>query len=92
MTVGNRFKVLKNQVMQCGVREVRRQKVVEQTVKCFQCEEEGHKKWECPKENKKRREEVAPPQNVWKKIKQHYGAKGLPPRGAVMSMEGWITQ
>jgi len=64
--------------MQYGVREVRRQEVVEQTVKCFQYGEEGHKKWECPKKNKKRKEEMALLQNVWKKIKQHCGVKGLP--------------
>jgi len=74
--------------MQCRVREVRRQEVVEQTVKCFQCEEEGHKKWECPKENKKKRKEAASLRNVWEKIKQHCGAKGLLPSRARMSMEG----
>jgi len=30
--------------MQCGVREVRRQEVVRDVVKCFGCGEEGHKK------------------------------------------------
>ena len=69
--------------MQCGVRKVRRQEVVEQKVKCFQYEKEGHKKWECPEEKEKRREEMAPPQEVWEKVKEHCGAKGLPLRGAV---------
>jgi len=41
---GNKFEVLKNRVMQCGVREVRRQEVVREVVKCFGCGEEGHKK------------------------------------------------
>ena len=41
---GNKFEVLKNRVIQCGVREVRRQKVVREAVKCFGCGEEGHKK------------------------------------------------
>jgi len=41
--------------MQCGVREVRRQEVVEQKVKCFQCGQKGHKKWEYLEEKKKRR-------------------------------------
>ena len=59
ITVGNRFKVLKNWMMQCGVKEVRRQKVAEQTIKCFLCREEGHKKQKCPKENKRKREKVA---------------------------------
>ena len=43
----NRFEVLKNWVMQCGVREVKRQEVVRNKVKCFRCRETGHKKWEC---------------------------------------------
>ena len=30
--------------MQCGVREVRRQEIVEGKVKCFGCGEKGHKK------------------------------------------------
>jgi len=30
MVMGNKFKVLKNQVMQCGVKELRRQEVVEE--------------------------------------------------------------
>ena len=46
--VGNKFELLKNRVMQCGVREVRRQEVVRNVVKCFGCGGEGHKKWECP--------------------------------------------
>ena len=47
--------------MQCRVREVRRQEVVGQIVKCFQCGKEGHKKWECSEGKRKKREEVAPP-------------------------------
>jgi len=78
--------------MQCGVNEVRKQEIVEKEVWCFKCGEKGHKKWECPKMKEKRREEkAAPPQEVWKKVKEHCGARGLPPRGAVMSMEGWMT-
>ena len=86
----NRFEVLKSRVMQCGVREVRRQEVIEKVeIRCFTCREEGHKKWECPKKNKKsRNEKVAPPRKVWEKVKLHSGAKGLPPRGARMSMKG----
>ena len=71
---------------------MRRQEVVEERKQCFRYGKEGHKKWECPKRNKRRKKEVAPPQKVWEKIKQHCEAKGLPPRGAVMSMEGWIMQ
>jgi len=79
--------------MQCGVREVRRQEVVKDVVKCFECGEKGYKKWEClRKKEGKRKEEVAPPRDVWEKVKLHSHTKGLPPRGARMSMEGWITQ
>jgi len=55
-------------------------------VRCFKCGEQGHKKWECKKKEVKK--EVALPQNVWKKIREHCGAKGLPPRGAKMSIKG----
>jgi len=65
--------------MQRGVREVRRQEV-EDVVRCFGCREEGHKKWECPrKKERSKNEEVAPPREVWEKVKLHSGAKGLPP-------------
>ena len=88
----NRFEVLKSRVMQCGVREVRRQEVVGNAVKCFACGEEGHKKWECPrKKERSKREEKAPPREVWEKVKLHTGAKRLPPRGAKMSIKGWVT-
>ena len=40
----NRFEVLRSQVMQCKVRELRRQEVVRDVVKCFGYGEEGHKK------------------------------------------------
>ena len=92
-TVGeNRFEVLKSCVVQCGVREVRRQEEVEERARCFKCEEEGHKKWECPKREKRRRKEKAvPKREIWEKVKKHSRAIGLPPRGAVMSMEGWTT-
>jgi len=44
----NKFKVLKNRVMQCGVEErvVRSMRTV--TVRCFKCGEEEHKCRECP--------------------------------------------
>jgi len=42
--VGNRFEALKDRVMQCGVRELRRQEVVEEKPQCFGCGKEGHKK------------------------------------------------
>ena len=61
---GNRFEVLKSKVMQCGVREVRRQKVVREEVKCFECREKGHKKWECLNMRKRKQKEVALPQEV----------------------------
>jgi len=40
----NRFKVLRSRVMQCGVREVRRQEIIKEEVKCFGCGKKGHKK------------------------------------------------
>jgi len=88
----NKFEVLKSQVMQCGVREVRKQEVVRELVKCFGCGRKGHKKWECSMKKKSEREEVVPPREVWEKVKLHSRTKGLPPRGAQMSMEGWTTQ
>jgi len=85
----NRFEALASRVMQCGIKEVRRQEVVREVVKCFGCGKEGHKKWECPKKNERsRKEEVAPPREIWEKVKLHSSTKGLPPRGAEMSMEG----
>ena len=90
--VGNRFEALRSRVMQCGVREVRRQEIVEGEVKCFGCEKKGHKKWECPNMKKRKQEEAVPPQKVWEKVKEHSRARGLPPRGAEMSMEGWMTR
>ena len=84
--------MLKNRVMQCGVREVKRQEVAEQTVKCFWCGEEGHKKWECLRRKERReKEEAVPLCKVWEKVKEHSGARGLPPRGAAMCMERWTT-
>jgi len=46
--------------MQYGVREVRRQEIGKDVVKCFRCREEGHKKWECPRKKEGRKEEAAP--------------------------------
>ena len=61
----NRFEALVSRVMQYGVKEVRRQKVVREVVKCFGCRREGHKKWKCPKKNERsRKEEMAPPRTV----------------------------
>jgi len=88
----NRFEALASRVMQCGVKEVRRQEVVREVVKCFGCGREEHKKWECPKKNERsRKEKAAPPRDIWEKVKLHSGAKGLPPRRAAMCMEGWTT-
>ena len=89
----NRFEALASRVMQCGIKEVRRQEVVREVVKCFGCRKEGYKKWECPKKNERsRKKEAAPPREVWEKVKLHSGAKELPPRGAEISMEGWMTR
>ena len=88
----NRFEALTSRVMQYGVKEVRRQEAVREVVKCFGCGREGHKKWECPQKNERsRKKERAPQQAVWEKVKRHSRAKRLPPRGAVMCMEGWTT-
>jgi len=58
----NKFEVLRSRVMQCRVREVRRQEVVREVVKCFGCGRERHKKWECPKKKERSNKgEVAPP-------------------------------
>jgi len=78
--VTNRFEALKSRVMQCRVREVRRQEIVKNVVKCFTYREEGYKKWECPRKKERRMsKEVAPPRKDWEKVKLHSGAKGLPP-------------
>jgi len=90
--VTNRFEALGSRVMQCGVREVRRQETVREVVKCFGCGKEGHKKWECPRKRESKREEAAPSREVWEKVKLHSRTKGLLPRGAKMSMEGWMMQ
>jgi len=78
----NKFEVLRSRVMHCGVREVRRQEVVRELVKCFGCGREGHKKWECSRKKESERQEAAPPREVWEKVKLHLRTKGLPPRGA----------
>jgi len=79
--------------MQCGVREVRRKEVVEDVVRCFGCGEVGHKKWEClRKKERNKNVEAVPPREVWEKVKLHLSAKGLPSRGAKISMEGWVTR
>jgi len=88
----NRFKALAGRVMQCGIKEVRRQEMIREEATCFGCGKKGHKKWECPQKKERRREEVALPQKVWGKIKEHCEAKGLPPRGVVMSMKGWTMR
>ena len=59
VVVENRFEVLKDRVMQCGVRELKRQEVVKERPQCFGCGKEGHKKWECPQKKERRKEEVA---------------------------------
>jgi len=88
--VGNKFKVLRSHVMQCGVREVRRQEIMEEKPRCFKCREERHKKWGCSKNRERKREEkVALLCEVWKKVKEHCGVRGLSPRGAAMCMKEW---
>jgi len=40
----NRFEALTSRVMQCGMKEIRRQEMAEEKIKCFRCGEQGHKK------------------------------------------------
>ena len=88
----DQFKALASRVMQCEVREVRRQEVVKQQMKCFWCGKEGHRKWECLEKNEMRKKEVALRQEIWEKVKKHCGVKGLLPREVVISMKGWMTR
>ena len=64
-------------MMQYGVKEVRRQEVVERGVQCFKYREKEHKKWECSriKKEKKRKEKEALPPKVWRKVQEHSRAK-----------------
>jgi len=39
----------------------------------------------------RKRKEIALPHEVWRKVKEHSGVRGLPTRGAAMCMEGWTT-
>jgi len=87
----NRFEALTSRVMQCGIKEVRRQETVEEGTRCFKCGKQDHKKWECPLKKESRKEEVVPLRAVWEKVKRHSGAKELPPRGAAICMEEWTT-
>jgi len=59
IVMGNKFEVLGSCIMQCGVREVRRQEIVKEEVKCFGCKKKGHKKWECLNIRKRKQEETA---------------------------------
>ena len=42
--VTNRFEALGSRIIQCRVKELRRQEIVKEAVRCFGCGEEGHKK------------------------------------------------
>jgi len=75
-------------VIQYRRKKVRRQEMVVKGVQCFKCGKEGHKKWECPKMKEERRKKQR--KQMWKEMKEHCGARGLFPRGAVMSMERWM--
>jgi len=59
--VVNRFEVLGSWVMQCGVREVRRQEIIREEATCFGYGKKRHKKWDCPQKKERRREEAALP-------------------------------
>jgi len=63
----NKFEVLRSRVMQCGVEEKVVRSMRTAVVKCFRCEEEGHKCRMCPKKEKR----VARP----KKGKAHQGER-----------------
>jgi len=86
----NRFEALASRVMQCSIKEVRRQEMIEEVVRCFRYGKQDHKKWEYTKKNNG--EEVALPQNIWRKVREHCGAKELPSREVRISMEGWTTR
>jgi len=68
----NKFKVLKNRVMQCGVEErvVRSVKMV--VVRCFKCEGKEHKCRECPLWERKVKRVVCPREG-----KAHQGERRL---------------
>jgi len=56
--------MLKSRVIQYGVREMRRQEVVREEVKCFGCRKKEHKKWEYLNIRKRKQEEATLPQGV----------------------------
>ena len=61
IVVVNRFEMLGSQVMQYGVREVRRQEIIREEATCFGYGKKRHKKWDCPQKKERRREEAALP-------------------------------
>ena len=80
----NKFKVLKNRVMQCGVEErvVRSVKMV--VVRCFKCEGKEHKCRECPLWERKVKRMAHPREG-----KAHQGERRLacPEKGKVQEKE-----
>jgi len=47
-TPQNKFEILSSRVMQCGIEERVVRSMRTAAVRCFKCEEEGHKCRECP--------------------------------------------
>jgi len=70
----NRFEALGSQVIQHGVREVRRQEMVREEVKCFRCGEKGHKKWECPNMKKHEKEKAGGCGTTARSVEESEGA------------------
>jgi len=111
LVLQNRFEVIASRVIQYGVREkakVRRQKTVEERIRCFRCWRVEHYKWEYPniKVEKKRRSEEAVctaslqkaqqkerlAHSLWRKVQEHSGTWGMPPRSATLEQREWMTK
>jgi len=80
----NKFEVLKNRVMQCGVEEKTVRSMRTTVVECFKCGEEGYKCRECPLWEKKMKR-VAPP--IEGKAYQEKGRPAHPIREKVQKRE-----
>ena len=73
----NKFEVLSNRVMQCGVEEKTIRSMRRMGVKCFRCGEEGHKCRECPLwVRKEKAAHVAKPQKVQQEKRPAHSIRG----------------